>query len=140
MIFHLQIYIVFIIAVHNSFSSRKNLEIEYKQLFCFLLPMYGRESIAFQSNFLSGYLMDLQVLRSTESEITFLTADLSLSLSLSLYVCVSVCVSVISITQKQITAETSNLVFYICIIYRCCLKLFIKTEQKLCVQGYKKEL
>ena len=31
----------------------------------------------------------------------------------------SVCVCVISITQKQITAETSNFVFYICIAYRC---------------------
>ena len=34
--------------------------------------------------------------------------------------------TVINITQKQITAETSNLVFYICIICKLDLKLFIK--------------
>ena len=44
-----------------------------------------------------------------------------------------------SATQKQIKAEASNLVFYICITYTCYLKLFIKIGQKLCVQGYKKE-
>ena len=39
---------------------------------------------------------------------------------------VCVCVCVISITQKQITKESSNLAFYICILYRYCLKFFIK--------------
>ena len=53
------------------------------------------------------------------------------------YVCV--CVSVISITQKQITAETSKSVFYICIMYRCYLKILTKIGQKLCVQGHTKE-
>ena len=47
---------------------------------------------------------------------TFLTVDL----------CVSVC---ICITQKLITAYASNLVFYICIIHRCYLKLFMKIGQ-----------
>ena len=57
-------------------------------------------------------------------------------------VCESVCVCVtfISITQKEIVAETSNLVFYICITYRCYLKLFIKIGQKLYVQGHPKIL
>ena len=50
-----------------------------------------------------------------------------------------VCASVISITQKQKTAETSNLMFYICIIHTPYLKLFIKIGQKLCVQGHTKE-
>ena len=50
-----------------------------------------------------------------------------------------VCVSLISIIQKQNTAETWKLVFYICIMYRCYLKLFIKIGQKLCVQGHTKE-
>ena len=41
--------------------------------------------------------------------------------------------------QKQIAAETSNLIFYICTIYRYYLKHFIKIESKLCVQGHTKE-
>ena len=45
----------------------------------------------------------------------------------------SVCVSVVSITKKQLTAETSKLV------YRCDLKSFMKIGQKLCVQGHTKE-
>ena len=49
----------------------------------------------------------------------------------------SLCVSVIS-TQTLITGETSNFVFYIFIQYRCSLKLFIKIEQKLCVQEHTK--
>ena len=53
----------------------------------------------------------------------------------------SVCASdsVISITPKQIIAKTPNLVFYICIISRCYLKLYIKIGQKLCVQEHTKE-
>ena len=54
------------------------------------------------------------------------------------YVCACVCVYVISITQKQIAAETSNVVFYICIVHRCYLKHFIKIGQKLCVQEHTK--
>ena len=69
-------------------------------------------------------LMDLYALRISEFE-NHISRASSLSLSLCVYVCVCVCVSVISITQKQITAETSNLIFYIC-TDRCYLKLFIK--------------
>ena len=35
---------------------------------------------------------------------------------MSMCMCLCVCVSFISITQKQITAVTSNLVFYICVM------------------------
>ena len=55
--------------------------------------------------------------------------------------CIRLCVwlyAYCNITQKQITTETSILVFYICIMYRCYLKLFIKIGQKLCVQGTQK--
>ena len=52
------------------------------------------------------------------------------------FVCVHVCVPFISITQKQVTAKTQNLVFYICIICMCYLKIFIKIGQTVCVQGY----
>ena len=53
--------------------------------------------------------------------------------------CASVCVSAVSITQKQIAAETSNWVFFMCItVYY--LKLFYKDWTKLCVQGWTKEL
>ena len=58
-------------------------------------------------------------------------------------VCVSVCMcvcereSVISITQKQITAESSNLVFYICIIKL--LESFYRDWTKtLCTGAHKK--
>ena len=73
-------------------------------------------------------LMDLHVLRSPESEKHIFSKWSA-----------CVCVTFISITQKQNTAETSNLVFYISIMYRCYLKLFIKIGQKLCVQGHIKE-
>ena len=61
--------------------------------------------------------MDLHVVRSPESEIHIFS---------KWSVCMCVCVSVITTIQKQIKAETSNLVFNICIIYRFFLKLFIK--------------
>ena len=53
--------------------------------------------------------MDLHVLKSPESENHIFSVW---SVCMSLYVCVSL----ITITQKQITVETSNLAFYICII------------------------
>ena len=51
---------------------------------------------------------------------------------------VYMCMSVISLTQKQITAESSNLIFYICIMYKRYLEPFIKIGQKLCTQGKQK--
>ena len=97
-------------------------------------------------------LMDLHVLRSPESEnLPFVCMYVCLCACVSVclfvcvcmrvcvYVCACMCVYVISISQKQIAAESSNLVFYICIICKCDLKLFIKIGQKLCVQGHTKE-
>ena len=52
--------------------------------------------------------MNLHVLWSPESENHIFSIW---------FVCLCLCVSVISITQIQIKAETSNLVFYICIRY-----------------------
>ena len=49
------------------------------------------------------------------------------------------CVSVISITQKQITEETTNLILYTCVILKCCLKLFMKIEKIICAQVFTKE-
>ena len=72
--------------------------------------------------------MDLHVLRAPESENHVFSVW---------SVCMGVCI--INITQKQITAEVSNLVFYICIMYRRYLKLFTKIRQKLCVQEHTKE-
>ena len=80
----------------------------------FLLPIC-RESSVFGSNFRNGDFDGFTCLEVPRIRKTHFQQ----------MVCVYVCVSVISITQKQITAETSNLVFYICIIYRCYLKLFI---------------
>ena len=51
-------------------------------------------------------LMDLHAMRTPESENHIYSVW-------SVCMCVCVCVSLISITQKQITAETPNLIFYI---------------------------
>ena len=105
----------------------------------FLLPKY-RESIVLGQIFKVEILMDLQVLRSPESENhIFRVCSVGMCVCVCLCVCPCVCVSVISLTQKQITAEASNFLFYIYIMYRCYLKLFIKIGQKLCVQGHTKE-
>ena len=95
----------------------------------FLVPIYVKEIIVFRSNFLKG---DFDGFTNLEVLPEFKNNTFS-SWSLCLYTCV-----VISITQKQITAETSNLVFNIRITYRCYLKLFIKVGQKLGVQGHTK--
>ena len=75
-------------------------------------------------------LMDLHFMRASESE----------NHIFSIWsVCMCFCVFVVSITQKQITAEPSNLVFYISIIYGCYLNLFMTIGQKLCVQEHTNE-
>ena len=79
--------------------------------------------------------MNLYVLRAPESENHIFSVW---PMCVRVPVCVSVCV--ISIAQNQITAESSNLVFYICIIYRYYLKLSKKIGQKLCLQGHTKEI
>ena len=96
--------------------------------FYFLLPI-SRESIVFGSSFRNGHLDEL-----TRFEVPWIRKS-----HFQRLVCVCVCVSVISISQKQIAAEYSNLVFYICIMYRRYLMLFMKIGQKLCVQGHTKE-
>ena len=88
--------------------------------------------------FKTEILIDLYFMRTPESENhTFSIWSVCMCVSLCVCVCVSECFF-FSITQKQTTAETSNLLFYICIIYRCYLKLFMKIGQKLCVQGHTK--
>ena len=66
--------------------------------------------------------MHLHILRSPESE----------NHIFSVMVYVYVCISVISITQKQTTSETSNLILCICIICRWYLKLFVNIGQIVC--------
>ena len=44
-----------------------------------------------------------------------------------------------SVTPKQVKAATPNLIFYTFIICRCYLKLFMKVEEIVCVQGHTKE-
>ena len=72
-------------------------------------------------------LMDLHVMRAVESKnhifsvcsvcmFVSLCVCLCACVSVCVSVCTSVCVCVITTTQKQIAAETLNLVFYICII------------------------
>ena len=66
--------------------------------------------------------MDLNILRSPESENHIFSIWF-------------VYVSVISITQKQIIAESSNLVFYNCIVGRCYLKLFKRSNKNSVYRG-----
>ena len=102
-----------------------------RAIYLLSLNPYSRERLFLDQNFEMKILMDLHVLRSPESK----------NHTFSVWsVCTSVRVSVISIIQKQITAETSNLVFYFCIKNRCFLELFVKIGQKLCVQGHTKEI
>ena len=79
--------------------------------------------------------MDLHAMRSPESENHIFNVW-------------SVCVFVISITQKQIIAETKfiyilfklNLfIFYLCIQYMYSLKLFMKVGQIVRLQGHAKD-
>ena len=74
----------------------------------FLLSLtYSREFLFWGQIFEMEILNDLHVLRTPKSENHIFSVW-----SVCMCVCVCACVSVISITQKQITAETSNLVFY----------------------------
>ena len=52
--------------------------------------------------------------------------------------CVCICVTVISITQKQVMAETANLIYYTSIIWRCYSKLGT-IRQTVCLEGYAKK-
>ena len=70
--------------------------------------------------------MGLHILRPPESENYIIRVWF-----VCMCACLFVCVPVISITQKQIAAESSNLAFFICIIGRCYLKLLIKFGLKL---------
>ena len=70
----------------------------------------------------------LHVLRSPETE-NYIFKRL---------VCAYGHVSVISITQKQIMTEISDLISYICITCRCYLKLLMKIEQKTLCTGMHK--
>ena len=107
----------------NSFHKKNWLYLTFSYLLVEKLLFLGRI-------FKMEISMDLYVLRSLESENHIFSVW---------SVCVCLCVSVISITHKQITAESSDLAFYFCVIGRCYFKLFIKIGQKLCVQGHAKE-
>ena len=80
--------------------------------------MYMTEKILFWGQIFDiEILMNLQVLMHPESENPILSGC---------FVCM--CVFAISLTQKQIIAEIPNWAFYICIINRFCLNLFMKME------------
>ena len=100
--------------------------LEFLFFFYFFLPMHGRKSIVLKLNFRTVDFDGFLRFEIHESENHIFSGW-------SLFVCV------ISISQKLITVETSNWIFYIYIIRRCYLKLFMKLWQKLCVQGHTKE-
>ena len=102
--------------------------------FYFFVPTHDWESIVFgwnvQNRDFDGF-NGFEILWFRKSH--FLQLDcLSLPLFVSMYF--------IIITQKHIIANTSNLVFCICIICRCYLKLFMKVEQIVCLLENAKEL
>ena len=109
-----------------SYSMHALKDVHYCSFFLIFSCLYIEKILFWGQIFEVEILMDGHILRSRESEKHIFSVS-------------SVCVSVISITQKQITAESSNVVLYICITGRCYLKHFIKIEQKLCVQGHTKE-
>ena len=74
----------------------------------------------------------LKVLSFLIPKITFL------ALGLCMCVYAWVCVCSIRINQKRIVAESPKLLFYICIMFRCFLNLFMKIRSLICVQGQKK--
>ena len=99
--------------------------VSYLSFFAFSYPCNSRESIVFCQIFETEIFWWIKTFWGPlNPKITLLPFSL--------------CVSVISITLKQITTEASNLVFYICIMYRCYLKRFIKIGQIICIQRYTK--
>ena len=88
--------------------------------------MYGRKVSLKGQIFDTEIFRDLQVFMSSESENRTFSGWY-------MYV------TVISITKKEIAASTPNLVFYICIICRYYLKLFMKFEHKYFAQGHTKK-
>ena len=74
-------------------------------------------------------MMDLHGLRSSESENHILNGW---------SVCLYVWLSPVSVIIKETTEEILNLAFYICIICRWYLKLFMKIRLIVCVQGHTK--
>ena len=89
------------------------------------------EKVLFLNQILeTEYLKNLHVLKSPESENNIFRGW---------PVCTHVYVSVISITEKQMTVETSKFVFYICVIFNCYLKIFPEIEKKFCVQERTKD-
>ena len=86
------------------------------KLFCFLLHIYGTEIIVLERNFPNGDSDEFTHLEVPESENHIFSSW-------------SVCVSVVSITQKQVAAETPNLVFYICFICKCYLKFLWRSDK-----------
>ena len=89
----------------------------------FSYPCMVEKVLLFGQIFEVEILIDLHVLSSHEFKNHIFSG-----------LCMYVCASFITVTQKQIAAESSNLAFYICIIRRYYLKRFIKIGQKLCVQ------
>ena len=97
------------IFIYNSMLFFSNFSYPYKE-----------EKVLFLGHFFDmEILMNLQVLMSSKSKKHIFTVH-------------------INITQKCIVAETSNLVFYVCIISRCHLKHFINIAQILREQRHTK--
>ena len=68
-------------------------------------------------------LMDLHVLKPSESENYVFSSWI-----------MRVCI--ISTSQKQNVAENANFVFFLYVMHRYLMKLFIKIEQKVCAKKY----
>ena len=108
-----------------------------RQSYHFLLRKHLQKVLIWSQIFEIKILMDLRVLRSAESQ----NHKFSRLVSLSLSACVRVCLSVTNIIQEQTTAETSCLIFYICITFRRNSKKFYGDQKNsICIKTHKRIL
>ena len=96
----------------------------------FILYIYGRGSdVSCGQIFKIDILMDLHVLKFNEYEKHIFSGQ-----SVSVYVCVCC----YQYNSKKNAAEILYSIFYVCIRYKCYLKLFMMIRQKACLQGHTK--
>ena len=126
--------------MQNSYCLKKEKKTKFIVLIFFnlLLIMYVRKKLMFWGQIFEWRFWCIcKFWGPLIPKVTFLAVVLSISACV--LGCVFVSVSAISINQKDIIAESSNLAFFICIISRCYMNFFTMIGQKFFLQGYTKE-
>ena len=101
-----------------------------KWFITFSYPYMVQKVLLLVHNFEMEILMDLQVLRSQKPENHIFSGW-------SVCVCLRMPVTSLKKLKKQIISETPNLEFYMCVIGRCYLKIFLIIGQKLkCIKEF----